>query len=475
MSALLLTFVGESVHNIRNDAWLYTVANRQSQAPLLSLKDNPASNVIEVKKSGLDSGVEVSSYVAEVASRLQGRSLALSSALRQALEDQIPELRGDAALVELLGTSVEGNVDTVLHALRYDIAVERVEAPTAALEYARRLAQRGVPVNALVRAYRLGQRQINEVVFAELRVIDIPEAMHVEVIEAITGTLFEYIDWMSQQVVAVYEDERERWLENQNSLRGLRVREVLTANKTIDMDAATNSIRYPLRWHHLGLVMWYPDAGSERDQLGRLQRYLRELGESVGAAASPLFIAADRSCGWGWLPYRAAVADAPAKVRQFTLARPDSPSVAIGTMADGVEGFRQSHRQAETARGVAVIAKRPAPTVIAATDPGLSVVARLGGDVAGIRDWVTAVLGDLAADDENDARLRETLRVFLGCGSSYKVAAEELNLHFNSVKYRVGRAIARRGRDIGSDRLDVELALLACHWYGPAVLQPSAP
>ena len=40
------------------------------------------------------------------------------------------------------------------------------------------------------------------------------------------------------------------------------------------------------------------------------------------------------------------------------------------------------------------------------------------------------------------------------------------------MKYRVGRAIARRGRGIGSDRLDVELALLACHWYGAAVLQP---
>jgi DNA-binding PucR family transcriptional regulator len=221
--------------------------------------------------------------------------------------------------------------------------------------------------------------------------------------------------------------------------------------------------------------VWYPDAGPEGDQLGRLQRFLRELGEAAGVAASPLFAAADRSCGWGWLPYRAAVAEVPAKVRQFTLARPDSPSVAIGTMANGVEGFRQSHREAQTARSVAVIAKRPTPTVIAATDPGLSVVARLGDDVAGIRDWVTGVLGDLAADDENDARLRETLRVFLGSGSSYKVAAEELNLHFNSVKYRVGRAIARRGREIGSDRLDVELALLACHWYGSAVLQADAP
>jgi DNA-binding PucR family transcriptional regulator len=425
-----------------------------------------------VKKPPLDSDVEVNSYVAEVAGRLHGRVAGVSAELRRSLEEQIPELRGDPALVELLGTSVEGNVDTLLHALRYDIAVERVEAPTAALEYARRLAQHGVPVNALVRAYRLGQRHLNELVFAELRVIDIPEPMRVEVIEAITATMFGYIDWMSQQVVAVYEEERERWLENQNSLRALRVREVLAANKTVDVDAATTSIRYPLRWHHLGLIMWYPDLGTEGDDLARLQRFVRELGEAAGAGAGPLFVPADRSSGWGWLPYRAVVTDAVEKVRRFALTRPDSPSVAIGTMRGGIEGFRRSHREAAEARGVAIVRERRGPTVIAAGDPGLSVVARLGGDVVGTREWVAAVLGDLAGDNENDARLRETLRMYLASGSSYKVAAEELNMHFNSVKYRVGRAVARRGREMGSDRLEVEIALLACHWYGPAVLQP---
>ena len=122
--------------------------------------------------------------------------------------------------------------------------------------------------------------------------------MRYAVIEAITATLFEYIDWMSQQVVAVYEDERERWLENQNSLRAVRVREVLAANKTIDVDAATTSIRYPLRWYHLGLVMWYPDVGAEGDELTGLPRFVREVGEAADAAASPLFVAADRICGW---------------------------------------------------------------------------------------------------------------------------------------------------------------------------------
>ena len=95
----------------------------------------------------------------------------------------------------------------------------------------------------------------------------------------------------------------------------------------------------------------------------------------------------------------------------------------------------------------------------------------LGGDITQAREWVAEVLGDLAVDDENDARLRETLHVFLSSDGSYKLAAERLNLHSNTVKYRVGRAVARRGRAIGADRLDVELALLLCHWYGSAVTQ----
>ncbi|QLL08593.1 PucR family transcriptional regulator [Mycobacterium vicinigordonae] len=424
-----------------------------------------------MNKTHLASDVEVKHYVAQVAGRLQERLTEVTADIRLFLDTHIPELRRDARILELLGASIEGNVETMLHALRHDIAVERVEPPTVALEYARRVAQHGAPVNALVRAYRLGQRRISELIFDELRVTDMPEAMRVPVIEAMTVAIAEYIDRMSQEVVVSYEDERERWLENQNSLRGVRVRETLAAINPIDVDAATTAMRYPLRWHHLGLVMWYPERATETDELPRLQRFLRELGESVGTDAVPLFVAADRTCGWGWLPYRAATGDPVSKVRQFALSRSDSPSVAIGTVAADIDGFRRSHREAVEARGVAIVSDRAEPTVIAAGDPGLSVVARLGFDVAGTRSWVDRVLGDLATDDDNDARLRETLRVFLGCGSSYKTAAEELNMHFNTVKYRVGRAVARRGREIGDDRLEVELALLACHWYGTPVLR----
>jgi DNA-binding PucR family transcriptional regulator len=48
-----------------------------------------------------------------------------------------------------------------------------------------------------------------------------------------------------------------------------------------------------------------------------------------------------------------------------------------------------------------------------------------------------------------------------------------LNLHRNSVRYRVRKAEAERGRPVTEDRMDVELALQVCHFLGDAVLDPS--
>jgi hypothetical protein len=422
-------------------------------------------------RSGRGSDFDVTANVAIIAERLN-RSLGdVSATVRSDLEERIPELRGDARTVELLGASVEGNIDTILHALQHDIAVERITAPTAALEYARRLAQHGVPVNALVRAYRLGQRRVTEMVFAELDALDMEPLHRVATIETISKVLFDYIDWISQQVVDVYEGERERWLENQNSIRALKVREVLASGDTVDVDAVSGVLRYPLRWHHVALVLWYPNTEGQPDELVRLQRFLREVGSAAEVAAPPLFVAADRTTAWAWLPYRSAPTKVVAAIDEFVAGHPDTPRVAIGLPGHGVTGFRRSHQQAQRAWAVGSVRASGVPAVVAAADPGVAAAALLGANISSVRDWVSDVLGPLATDSENDARLRTTLRVFLMCGSSYKAAAAELNLHFNSVKYRVGRAVERRGRPIESDRLDVELALLVCHWYGAAVLQ----
>jgi hypothetical protein len=96
-------------------------------------------------------GIDVVRCVRQIAAGLQERLGELTAIIQRCLQEEIPALGQDAQSIELLGASVGGNVDTVLHAMRYGIDVQRVEAPTAAMEYARRLAQHEVPVHGLVR------------------------------------------------------------------------------------------------------------------------------------------------------------------------------------------------------------------------------------------------------------------------------------------------------------------------------------
>ena len=112
-------------------------------------------------------GADGAELVEVVAAALQSRLAELTGALRDRLATRIEELDGDAVIIDLLYASIEGNIENILNALRHDIPLDKIEPPSAAYEYARRLAQRGVPVSALVRAYRLGQQNLLELVFAE--------------------------------------------------------------------------------------------------------------------------------------------------------------------------------------------------------------------------------------------------------------------------------------------------------------------
>jgi DNA-binding PucR family transcriptional regulator len=144
--------------------------------------------------------------------------------------------------------------------------------------------------------------------------------------------------------------------------------------------------------------------------------------------------------------------------------------VALGEPASGVDGFRRTHRQALSAQSVALAAEGTHVPVVHFID--VAPVAMMCSDIESVREWVGETLGPLAMDSERHARLRETARVFLQTGGSYTATAEQLFLHRNTAQYRVQKAEELRGRPLREGRLDVELALLACHWLGSAVLQP---
>ncbi|RUP27972.1 MAG: PucR family transcriptional regulator [Mycolicibacterium sp.] len=406
---------------------------------------------------------------AQIIGALDGKLDHITQSIQKILLTEIAELSEDAQLMDLQAHTVAANVETVFASIRHRIPIEDVVPPTESLEHARRMAQRGVPANAMVRAYRLGHQEVLNFVLDEIAASDLDPRWSLDVFKYFQTVSFGYIDWISQQVLNTYQQEYDRWVENRNSMRAQGVGAILGADGG-DVDVLTEEIRYPLRRIHVALALWYPD-GNDGDELVRMERFANHLARSLGTHEPPLFLSVDHLTAWVWLPLSAhGAANVTERIREFATVQQDSPWIAMGNALPGIDGFRRSHEQAVDVRAVAVVSGSVDRRVMAASDPGLPVATLLGDDVGSVGSWVAEILGPLASDTENDERLRETLRVFLRTGSSFKAAADEMHLHSNSIKYRVNRAISRRGAPIADDRIEVEVALLLCHWFGQAVL-----
>jgi DNA-binding PucR family transcriptional regulator len=410
----------------------------------------------------------VADLVAEVATAVSRRAAEVSQDVCKLILREIPQLDDDKPLVALLASSVDSNVGTCLQILQHQIDLATVHAPAAALEEARRRAQRGTPLTALLRAYRLGHTVFLDWVFRELARRSQDDA---RMLTAVTMDLSKivagYVDQTSEEIVATYARERENWLRNRSAARAGRIRDLLSG-QLIDVSATEATLGYRLRQHHLGVVCWTGAEAVSADNITRLERAISHVAAQTAAGADPLFLPRDESSAWAWLPLgirdRFDAAAASAADLDGDL------HVAFGDVARGVAGFRLTHQQARAAQAVALAGGSP-PRVV--TYAEVAPVAMMLGSEDLLRAWVLRTLGGLAAGDEQHARLRETLLVFLDTGGSYKATAERLVLHKNTVQYRIRKAEESLGRPVGHDRHNVELALQASRWLGPSVLPPA--
>jgi DNA-binding PucR family transcriptional regulator len=407
----------------------------------------------------------VAELMADVAAAVARRGATVSEDVYEAILQEIPELRDDKPVLTLLASSVDSNVDTCLQIMQHRIDLAAVRAPAAATEYARRLAQRGTPLTALLRAYRVGHVSFSDWVLKELA----RQAANAEMISAATLSMSRmvagYIDQTSEEMVVAYAQARENWLRNRSAARAARIRDLLVGGR-IDVGAAEATLGYRLRQYHVGLVCWVGDEVSAADEITRLEQAIGHVAGKVVCPGEPVFLPRDESSAWAWLPLGirdtfdpgAAAAGVDADVR-----------FAFGDAAKGAAGFRLTHRQALAAQAVALTAGRHAPRAVAFGE--VAPIAMMLGSAELLRAWVLGTLAGLADDDEHHARLRDTLLVFLRTGGSYKTTAEQLMLHKNTVQYRIRKAKESLGRAVGEDRYEVELALQASRWLGSSVLQ----
>lgn len=415
----------------------------------------------------------VSSLVVEVARRLQLRQSEISDAMSELLAHDVAGLDDDPQLIEMLNASVEGNVSTIFHILGNDIPLEHLHPTTAAVEYALRLAQRGIPGNSLRRAYHVGQDDLMASCYEEVQALDCAPELKVEVLHRVSQIAAKYIDWITQYVLQAYDDERQRWISASGNVHSSLIHAMISG-KTGGTESFTAETGYALNQFHVGVIVWTVEADPGAESLMDLEPLARLLGVETGSVAQPIFTAVDRTTGWAWLPRGRDSSQVHAEVGRELLAKTPRARIAFGLPAHGAAGFRSTHDQAEAARFVALASAGAAPAAISYGDQGVAVVSALARDIDTTRTWVSGVLGALATNTANNSRLRQTLQTFLSTGGSFAQAAELLNMHRNTVKYRVDKALELRGRPLGPDRLDVEMALQVCHFLGKAVLQESA-
>src|ERR1700759_152023 len=243
----------------------------------------------------------VAAQLSAVSAALRMKLPELCQAVTDNILAQIEPLSQDQAIIDLLSVSVESNVTTLVHIIGYQIDLDQADAPPAAIEYARRLAQRGVPVAELLRAYRVGQACFMQWCYRELaaQARDLPTAFAAAM--QLTESTFGYIDRVSEHILTAYVRERDQWVRNTVAVRAAQVRSLL-AGGPIEVNRVETALGYRLRPQHLGIVAWVEEAARKEGTLVELERMAGRLADYLSKGARALFVSRDESSAFIWIP-----------------------------------------------------------------------------------------------------------------------------------------------------------------------------
>jgi hypothetical protein len=366
-----------------------------------------------------------------------------------------PELDDDGELAAGLRASAYDNFEQIFTMLADGRPVEEAVPPRGAIAYAEIMVKRGQPLQALLRAYRLGTMYFWRLWRREIvtRVADQTELM--QAVDHSMQFVFDYVDVVAERVTEEYGIQRERWARSAAALRHETVDGILRGDP-VDHDVAAQRLGYDLRREHVALVLWSRPEHEAEDVLGRLEIAALALVEALGVPR-PLVVPDGRTTLWLWIGLDG---DAGAAL----LERLGTPPRALqgvhasaGEPASDVAGFARSHTEALHARALAERAGRPAGRVV--RYGRVVVPSLLLADPDRARRFVTRELGALAEQDDATVRIRATLQVHLEERMRTASTAKRLGIHQNTVAYRLRQAEGLLGRPVADSRYELETAL----------------
>ena len=395
--------------------------------------------------------------IAEFGHELRRDREDLSRQLLAALATRLPQLRAGPELERLSEAAASASMDAQAATIEYGLDVEVVR-PSLALEYTRQLAWSGVEPSTISRAYYLSHQWLFDRAqeFTRRRCADPAQAT--EVLGGLGRVLFRFADALGGWLLAEFEAERAAIAQGSAAERAHLVDEIL-AGALPDVDSAERTLGYRLNRTHMGVRMW-ADVCVGTGRVSRVM--LRETATRISTllgSQPPLLIQDGPALLSAWVPLPADSAPMAwdAAVERSVCDR-SGVRAAVGNPGTGVDGFRETRRQADRAYVVATTGSNVSEQVVRYRDVG--VVSLLAEDANAARRFVDEELGALARNDATSAVLRTTLLTFLRLGSRHVDTANALYLHRNTVAERLKRAESLLPVPLAARRLQIENALL---------------
>lgn len=325
------------------------------------------------------------------------------------------------------------------------------------VEAARRLsvelADRQLPLEMLIRFYRVAQQEVWDYVSELIKALPPGDFDRADLLMYFWNRAGVWLDQSITESIAAYQAARSRVLAGAAAQRYESVRSILAGELGDAREASSALGGYPISVHHTAVVLSVGDA----ERAGTLEQLATELARRIGAA-SPLVVKPGGRQLWMWLGTR----DAPDLTALAALAATpgslahESVVVGVGSATPGIAGFVASHREAQGA--LRVTTPDTSGWLALYTDVELPVLLGCSPEVD---RFVARELGPLVGEDESTQRIRETLTAYLDSGGSAEEAARALVVHRNTIRYRLGQAEEMLGHPIA--RISPQLAVALRH------------
>ncbi|TKG70984.1 PucR family transcriptional regulator [Prauserella endophytica] len=370
---------------------------------------------------------------------------------------EIPAFGGGEGPFQILRKGTESSTLRAMVLLAFpDVQLSPITEE--ALEGDREFVRRGIALDKVLRGIRLGHAGMAQAFLAACEALVDPDRVADEM-KAVSEDLFGYIDAFSGSMVTEFLAERDRWITSAAAARAETVNQILAGDE-IEVRAASSVLGYDLDRCHLALIAWANSPG----EVSALERIAEAQLRARGATATlAVPIGSSALWAWGTIANDADPATLPAPPVHADI------RIALGLPGRGVDGFRRSHEQATRAERLARLAGDRAAPVTSYAE--ISAIALLAEDIDSARNFVERELGPLAdSTSQVTAALRETLLQYLEQERSISTVATHLHLARGTVAYRVKKAEAMLGHEVGQRRFELHAALLLAQALGDAVL-----